>query len=99
LRRELIAAGREVLKRFTEQGKGATLGDVARALELACKLGRLACGMPTDKTEVTGEDGGPIRVELTAALNKIYGAEVPPPTAVEVEATPVPPAQLTEGKS
>jgi hypothetical protein len=48
--------------------------------------------MATDKTEVTGEDGGPIRVELAAALNKIYGE------VVDVEATPVPPSQLPEGK-
>ncbi len=90
LRGELIAASRKVLKRINEEGKGATLGDVARALELACKLGRLAAGMPTDKTEITGEDGGPIRVELSAALNKIYG-EI-------VESTSVPAAQLPEGK-
>ncbi len=76
LRGELIVASRKVLKRFIEDGKGATLGDVARALELACKLGRLACGMATDKTEVTGEEGGPIRIELSAALDKIYGADV-----------------------
>ena len=93
LRGELIAAGRKVLKRFTEEGRGATLGDVARALELASKLGRLASGMATDKTEVTGEDGGPIRVELSAALNKIYG------DVVDVQATPVPPSQLPEGKA
>jgi hypothetical protein len=92
LRGELIAAGRKVLKRFTDEGRGATLGDVARALDLASKLGRLASGMATDKTEVTGEDGGPIRVELSAALNKIYG------DVVDVEATPVPLPQLPESK-
>jgi hypothetical protein len=92
LRGELIAAGRKVLKRFTEDGKGATLGDVARALDLASRLGRLASGMATDKTEITGEDGGPIRVELSAALNKIYG------DVVDVTATPVPSSQLAEGK-
>src|ERR1043165_3747385 len=88
LRGELIVAGRKVLKRFTEDGRGATLGDVARALDLASKLGRLASGMATDKTEVTGEDGGPIQVELSAALRKVYGE------VVDVEATPVRPAQL-----
>jgi len=30
-------------------------------------------GMATDKTEITGEDGGPIRVELEAALKKCTG--------------------------
>jgi hypothetical protein len=91
LRGELVAAGRKVLKRFTEDGRGATLGDVARALDLASKLGRLATGMATDKTEITGEDGGPIRVELTAALEKVYGV------VVDVEAAPVRPAELPEG--
>ena len=47
--------------------------------------------MATDKTEITGEDGGPIRVELSAALSKIYG------DVVDVDVTPVPPSQLPEG--
>lgn len=91
LRGELIVAGRAVLARFKDGAKGATLGDVARALDLASKLGRLASGMPTDKTELTGEDGGPIRIELAAALNKIYG------DVTDGEMTPVPLAQLPEG--
>ena len=85
IRSELIAAGRKVLKRFTEGDKGATLGDVARALDLASKLGRLASGLATDHTEVTGPDGGPVQIELTAALNKIYGPAV---DVEEVTATP-----------
>jgi hypothetical protein len=72
LRSELITASRKVLKRFTEENRGATLGDVARALDLASKLGRLATGLATDRTEVTGEGGGPIQIELEAALRKIY---------------------------
>ena len=100
LRGELIVAGRAALTKFKDRAKGATLGDVARALDLASKLGRLASGMPTDRTEVTGEDGGPIRVELTVALNRVYGEPLAgevagPPAIVDVEATPVPPAQLT----
>lgn len=82
LRTELIAAGRKVLEKFKEGNRGATLGDVARALDIASKLGRLASGLATDKTEVTGEDGGPIRVEFEAALKKIYG------DVVDVEAVP-----------
>ena len=86
-----IAAAERGLKAFMEREKiYANLADIARMLEVASKLGRLASGMATDKTEVTGEDGGPIRVELSAALNKIYGE------VVDVEATPVPPAQLAE---
>jgi hypothetical protein len=54
----------------------ANLADIARMLEVASKLGRLASGLATDKTEITGEDGGPIRLELEAALKKVYGAVV-----------------------
>lgn len=79
IRCELIEAGRKQLEKFREGAKGATLGDVARALELASKLGRLASGMETDRTELTGEDGGPIKVEITAALDKIYGPVAAPP--------------------
>jgi hypothetical protein len=77
-----IEAARRGLKAFMEREKVyANLADISRILEVASKLGRLASGMATDKTELTGEDGGPIRVELSAALNKVYGAEVPPPIA------------------
>ena len=87
-----IAAAERGLKAFMEREKVyANLADIARMLEVASKLGRLASGMATDKTELSGEDGGPIRVELAAALNKIYG------DVVDVEAVPVPPSQLTEG--
>ncbi len=88
---QCIAAAERGLKAFMEREKVyANLADIARILEVASKLGRLAAGMATDKTEITGEDGGPIRVELAAALAKVYGE------VVDVEATPVP--VLTEGK-
>jgi hypothetical protein len=79
LRGELIVAGRAVLTKFKDGAKGATLGDVARALDLASKLGRLATGMATEKAEITGEDGGPIHIEVEAALRKIYGQAEPAP--------------------
>jgi hypothetical protein len=85
---ECIRAGKEALKRFYERGKGATLGDIARMLELASKLGRLASGLATDKTEITGDGGGPVLVEFEAAVRKIYGVEAPPAIVVEVEAVP-----------
>ena len=99
-RRELVTASRKVLRRFIDDDKGATLGDVARALELASKLGRLASGMPTEHTALMGLDGGPIQIELSAALNKIYGADAAPGGEaerdfVDVEATPV--TKLPEG--
>ena len=88
-----IEAARRGLKAFMEREKVyANLSDIARILEVASRLGRLASGMPTDKTEVTGEDGGPLRIELSAALSKIYG------DVVDVAVTPVP-TPLAEGEA
>ena len=70
---DCIKAGREALKRFYERGKGATLGDIARMLELASKLGRLASGLATEKTEVSGEVDVNFRLEVEAAIKKVYG--------------------------
>jgi len=78
----------EALAWFHEKGRLATLGDIARILELASTIGRRASGLVTDKTEITGLDGGAIRIELEAALKKVYG------DVVDVEALPM----LTEGK-
>ena len=79
-----ILAAERGLKAYMEREKVyANLADIARMLEVASKLGRLASGLATDKTEVSGEDGGPIRVELAAALNKIYGV-VAEPTMKEI---------------
>ena len=87
-----LAAAERGLKAFMEREKVyANLSDIARMLEVASKLGRLAAGMATDKTELTGEDGGPLRVELSAALAKVYGE------VIDVEARPVPATQLPEG--
>ena len=88
-----LAAAERALASFMEREKVyANLSDIARILEVASKLGRLAAGMATDRTEVTGEDGGQIRVELSAALSKIYG------DVVDVECTsPRPSPQSGEG--
>jgi hypothetical protein len=90
---DAIRAGKEALARFHERGKGATLGDIARILELASKLGRLSTGLATDRTEVTGEGGGPVRVEVTLALEKIYGEPLP---GEVVETEEVAPQQVTD---
>ena len=66
-----------------------SLEGIARLLDLASKLGRLSSGLPTDKTEVAGEGGGPVRVEVTMALEKIYGEPLPG-EVVDVEAKPLP---------
>ena len=96
MQEKCIAAAKRGLAAFMEREKiYVNLADIARIVEVGSRMGRLASGMSTDKTEVTGEDGGAIRVELTAALNKIYGAEPRPPNVVEVEGSVLP---LTEGE-
>ncbi len=87
VRCELLEAAREALQRWRESERIAPPEAIARWIELASKLGRLSSGMPTDKTEITGEDGGPIRIELDAALKKVYGE------VVDVEATKLLPAE------
>jgi len=47
--------------------------DAAQLLDVASKVGRLATGLATEHKEITGQDGGPIQIELTSALNKVYG--------------------------
>jgi len=73
LRGELIAAGRKVLEKFKEGSRGATLGDVARALDLASKLGRLSSGLPNEVKEVKETVTGRLEIEWEIALRKIYG--------------------------
>jgi hypothetical protein len=66
--------------------------DACRLLELAAKLQRMAAGMATDRTEVSGEGGGPIRVELEAALKKVYGVTAPAAAECGPSALPAPPS-------
>jgi hypothetical protein len=88
LHNDAIRAGKEALKRFYEKGKGATLGDIARMLELASTLGRLATGL-SEKQEGNGDEGRPVRIEVTLALEKIYGEPLPG-EVVDVEAKLLP---------
>jgi hypothetical protein len=85
-RNEAIELARAAIARWKANEKRCgSLEGIARLLDLASKLGRLACGLATDKTEITGEDGGPIRLELEAALKKVYG------DIVDIEAAALPP--------
>ena len=73
LRGELVEVGRKVLLKFKDGSRGATLGDVARALDLASKLGRLASGLATETVEHTGEVDVNLRLDAEAAVRKVYG--------------------------
>jgi hypothetical protein len=79
--------------------KYGSLEGIARLLELASVLGRRSRGMPLQvKDEAPRPQAAPaISIEFRAAIEKIYGQPVPA-QFIDVEAKPVQPAQLTEGK-
>ena len=88
---QCIAAARRGLTAYMEREKiYANLADIARMVEVASKMGRLASGMATDKTEVTGDDGGAIKVEFALALKKVYGQAEPAPNMPPVTTEPAP---------
>jgi hypothetical protein len=93
VRGELIELGRLAISRWkANKRRVGSLEGIARLLDLASKLGRLASGMPTDRTEVTGQDGGAIMVEFEVALKKVYGRRKA--AVIDVETTPAEPAAL-----
>ena len=90
-----IAAAKKGLAAYMEREKVyANLADIARMLEIASKLGRLATGLG-DGEHRKGDDLPAVRVEVTVALEKIYGEPIPgellaeghhaPPAIVDVE--------------
>ena len=94
----MVEFARDVRRRWmAKEERCGTLEGYARLLELVSKLGHSACEVAADghqaaghRIEVTGRDGGPIRVEVEAALKKIYGQPLrgevaAPPAYVEVE--------------
>ncbi len=84
-----IAAAKKGLAAYMEREKVyANLADIARMLEIASKLGRLATGLGTDGDGRNGDDLPTMRVEVTVALEKIYGEPIPG-EIVDVEAVPV----------
>ena len=83
-----IAAAKKGLAAYMEKDKVyANLADIARMLEIASTLGRLATGLGTDGERRNGDDLPTMRVEVTVALEKIYGEPLPG-EIVDVEAVP-----------
>jgi hypothetical protein len=72
----LVEAGQRALE-LLGKGKGGRVGpsDVAKLLDLASRLGRLATGLATESTEVTGGVLGALHVDIEVALKKVYGQE------------------------
>ena len=83
-----IAAAKKGLAAYMEKDKVyANLADIARMLEIASKLGRLATGLG-DGDGRKADELPAMRVEVTVALEKIYGEPLPG-EIVDVEAVPV----------
>lgn len=73
-----IAAAKRGLDAYMEREKVyANLADIARMLEIASKLGRLATGLGADGEKRKGDEAPTVRVEVTVALEKIYGEPLP----------------------
>jgi len=73
-----IAAAKRGLDAYMEREKVyANLSDIARMLEIASKLGRLATGLGTEGDRRKGDELPTLRVEVTLALDKIYGEPLP----------------------
>jgi hypothetical protein len=75
---------------FEKVAKESAKAFAAFSLYLSLGEQRLLEAVATDKTEVTGADGGAIRIELEAAPKNVYGvaaplATDPVPTVVDVE--------------
>ena len=74
-----IAAAKRGLDAYMDREKVyANLADIARMLEIASKLGRLATGLGTDGDGRKADELPAMRVEVTVALEKIYGVAAPP---------------------
>ena len=85
-----IAAAKKGLAAYMDREKVyANLADIARMLEIASKLGRLATGLGTDGEGRKGDELPAMRVEVTVALEKIYGEPIPG-EIIDVEAVPLP---------
>jgi hypothetical protein len=78
--KKLIALADEMIGRWEKnKAKCGTLEGIARVLELATKLGRLAAGMPTEVKEVNTTVTGTVDVDWEIAIRKAYGPASPPP--------------------
>ena len=81
-----VAAAKRGLDAYMAREKVyANLADIARMLEIASKLGRLATGLRTDGEGRKGDELPAVRVEVRVALEKIYGEPLPG-EVVDVEA-------------
>jgi len=82
---ELLATARTALVNFQDNAHKTTVADIARLIELASRLGRLACGMESGQLDPAAPT---VRIEIGAALKRVYGQ----PLEVLAEQLKEPPA-------
>lgn len=87
MHRELMAAARTILKSFYDNPHKTTVADLARLVELASKLGRLATQPDCDLE--APEPGAAVMIEFHAALRKVYARR-------ESEGRPLPAGDLID---
>jgi len=81
--KKLIALADEMIARWEKnKAKCGTLEGIARLLELATKLGRLAAGMPTEVKEVNTTVKATIDMEWEIAIRKAYGVAESPKSEI-----------------
>lgn len=86
LREAVLDLAKLAIERWKcDEERAPTLESIAKMLELASKLGRLATGLGTERAEITGLNGSPVRVELSAALHKIYSKPLPVERVIDVQ--------------
>jgi hypothetical protein len=75
LHEEMIQAAFEALHQLRKRPGLPSLGDLLKIIELASRLGRLACGMPLDPAAEAKPDPPSGYPDAEAALLKIYGPD------------------------
>jgi hypothetical protein len=88
LHHELIAAARTALANFQDNAHKISVQDITRLIELASRLGRLACGMEAGQLDPATPA---VRIEIAAALKRVYGQPIEV-IAEQVKAPALPPA-------
>jgi hypothetical protein len=87
LRCRLVKVAETAIERWlANPARCGSLEGIARLLDLASKLGRLASGMPTDRTETAVEVEAKLDIEWEVALRKVYGDRES--KVIDVEAAP-----------
>jgi hypothetical protein len=88
--KKLIALADDLLARWeANKNKCGTLEGIARLLELATKLARLASGMPTEVKEVNTTMKATIDLDWEIAIRKAYGQVAPAGDQAALPAVPV----------